>query len=309
MEHFCTLFDSNFLPQGLSLYRSLEKHAGDFHLWILCMDKQVEEQLKTLQLKNVSMLSLHEIENQELLRVKASRSAVEYFWTLSPFLPNFILNHSPELKRITYLDADLFFFDSPEKLLQELDQSGKQALITEHAYAPEYNQTEKSGRFCVQFVSFTNTEKAKNILKWWQDRCIEWCFARHEDGKFGDQKYLDQWPSLFPDAVCVLENKTLTLAPWNVKFYLQQSPGLKPVFFHFHGLRIYPSSIRLFSGYSIGKRAEKFYQIYVNELKESMAGMAKNCLKLSVMQPNYTFLDKLRILKRTLLGREKFLPL
>ena len=44
---------------------------------------------------------------------------------------------------------------------------------------------------------------------------MEWCFNRFEEGKFGDQKYLDKWPELFDDKVHILSNKELLLAPWN----------------------------------------------------------------------------------------------
>ena len=39
MEHYVTLFDSLFLPQGLALHASLQQHAGEHRLWVLCVDE------------------------------------------------------------------------------------------------------------------------------------------------------------------------------------------------------------------------------------------------------------------------------
>ena len=44
MEHFVTLFDAAFLPQGLALHRSLRRHAGDFTLWRVCVDEAAYDQ-------------------------------------------------------------------------------------------------------------------------------------------------------------------------------------------------------------------------------------------------------------------------
>lgn len=272
IEHFCTLFDSNFLPLGMSLHQSLMAHAHPFHLWIICMDELVEKQLQILSLPQVTLISLREIETSELLAVKSTRSRGEYCWTITPFTFSNVFKIQPEIPRLTYLDADLFFFKNPQILLQELDESNRSILITEHAYAPEYDQTHTSGKFCVQFLTVKNNPEAMKVINWWQGKCLKWCFARLENGKFGDQKYLDSWLDLFPNHIWVLKQKENTLAPWNVRYfgeYFQEK--LKPVFYHFHGLRIVdPKQIILYSGYRIGKYGMNLYEQYLQVLIQNI---------------------------------------
>ena len=49
-EHFVTLFDSGFLPQGLALHASMLRHLPSFCLWVLCVDDRAHELLTRLAL-------------------------------------------------------------------------------------------------------------------------------------------------------------------------------------------------------------------------------------------------------------------
>ena len=283
VEHFVTLFDSTFLPMGLCLHDSLMRHAGAFHLWILCVDDRVEDQLARLQLPNVSLIALHSVETEELLRVKPGRSKGEYCWTLTPFTPGFVFARDASIERVTYLDSDIFFFDQPQMLLKEFEQSGKHILITDHAYDPDYDYTEQSGRYCVQFMTFRNTPQARTVTRWWQERCIEWCYDRNEPGRFGDQKYLDDWPERFGDAVHVLRQFERTLAPWNVRYFETRDGFLKADFYHFHGFRIRNRRIALlFHDFRIGAGGLKLYDGYVT----CMRGVLRRLASLGIKPPS-----------------------
>ena len=245
MEHYVTLFDSLFLPQGLALHASLERHAGDYTLWVLCVDDAAHDVLTKLALPNMRLLHLEKLETDDLRRVRGERTVGEYCWTLTPFAPRFVFEADTSVERVTYVDADMWLRKNPSPIFREFDASGKAVLITDHGYAPEYDQTSTSGQFCVQFMTFQR-ERGEVVRKWWEERCIDWCYARFEDGKFGDQKYLDDWPERFSDSVHVLQHEEWMLAPWNtIRF-----PYGTGICHHFHGLRIvehrycHPSSIQ-----------------------------------------------------------------
>src|SRR5215467_86194 len=181
------------------------------------------------------------------------------------------MDRDPSVERVTYVDADLFFFADPQLLFDEFDASGAHVLITEHAYAPEYDKSAKSGIYCVQFMPFRNSPEGRAVLHWWQDRCLEWCFARYEDGKLGDQMYLDDWTSRFSGKVHVLRQKERTLAPWNAAHFLDREVAAVPVFFHFHSFRVVSASkIRWHWGYRVGVNAGKYYQRYFSEMCDAL---------------------------------------
>lgn len=99
-------------------------------------------------------------------------------------------------------------------------------------------------------MTFKNDETGILALQWWRNACNEWCYQRVEDGKFGDQKYLDDWTTRFPK-VYVLKNLGGGVAPWNIQQYNLLKEGTdfiidekanhtkwKVVFFHFHGIKM-----------------------------------------------------------------------
>jgi len=99
MEHYVTLFDSLFLPQGLALHASLERHGRPYTLWILCVDTDACHVLKKLALPHVRLLELDRLETDELRLVKPTRTRGEYCWTLTPFAPRFVFEADETVRR------------------------------------------------------------------------------------------------------------------------------------------------------------------------------------------------------------------
>lgn len=266
-EHYVTLFDSLFLPQGLALHASMERFAGNYQLWVLCVDEEAYRVLTSLNLPNVRLLSLGDVETEELKQVKATRSRGEYCWTLTPFAPRFVFEADTSVARVTYIDADTWLLGSPAPIFCELDSSGKAVLITDHAYAPEFDQSATSGRYCVQFIPFRR-DGCEPVRKWWEERCIEWCYGRLEAGKFGDQKYLDDWPIRFAESVHVLQDKELLLAPWNVTRF----PYGSALLYHFHGLRIVSSGYVEIGNYPVPRVVmDNVYRPYLSDLRTAIS--------------------------------------
>ncbi len=264
-EVYVTLFDSLFIPQGLALYHSLLRYGGDFRLWVLCIDEPCFAFLNSLNLSNLYLLNLAELETTELLVVKEKRTRSEYCWTLTPWSIQWALAADPTADRVTYIDADTYFLQSPASIFEEFDRSGKVFLITEHAYSPHHDMTLVSGRFCVQFVPVVRGD-GQQILDYWRDKCMEWCFARFENGKFGDQKYIEEISIYFKPLVLSLKRDGRFLAPWNADIFNLSDA----ILFHFHGFRILSHrSFALVQGYSLSFPVRQYIYIpYVQTLLE-----------------------------------------
>ena len=270
-EHFVTLFDSTFLPNGIALHKSLARHGGDFHLWVICMDKATERAITDLGLEHVSLLPLESVETRELREVKETRSIAEYCWTLTPFSIDFVFDQDPNIQRVTYLDSDIWFTRSPSELLAEMDSAGAQSLITPHAYSTEHAANIRFGIYCVQFMPFSR-DGSRDLRANWQAKCLDWCYAVAEPDRFGDQKYLDTWTHDFPEIVHVLKGVEKTQAPWNAVDF----DAADAVMYHFHRLRLVSESRAFMGTYRIpNKTIAMLYRPYLADIKSATGDLAE----------------------------------
>ena len=224
MRYFCTYFDRAFLPRALALYQSLRRWVPEFKLWALCMDPESHAALSRLSLPGLEPVSLTELERHdpELLRVKPDRTRVEYYFTCSPAWPLFLLQREPEIDLLTYLDADLFFYASPEPLFAELADAS--IGLIPHRFTDQVEERERFGKYNVGWLTYRRDENALACLRWWREQCLEWCFARQDGDRYADQKYLDQWPERF-SGVHVVRHKGANLGPWNLRNYRVTEQG------------------------------------------------------------------------------------
>ena len=248
MIHFCTHFDQNYLSRGLLLLQSLQAHCAAFHLHIVCLDDFTHTFLTQQGYAEVTCIPLREVEKwaPELAVCQQNRSPTEYFYTLSPFVPLYLLRQHPHLDFVCSMDADLYFYQDPVTLFADFDQYS--ILITAHNFANHLLEERlKTGVYNVCFQAFRNDATGLACLEKWRQQCTAWCYAHYDatHDRFADQKYLETWPTDFTGQVKVLSGPTVNVATWNANRYqLHQKQGevwadeQPVVFYHFHGLRL-----------------------------------------------------------------------
>ena len=301
MYNYCTLFNIDYLIRGLAMYESLKKHSVNFHLYIFVFDIQSYDLLKKLNLTSVTVISQKEFEDEELLKVKASRSIAEYCWTCTPHVIKFSIDNF-NLDNCTYLDADIYFFSNPEILVNEIENSS--IIITDHRFSPMYDQSSTVGIYNVQFLTFKNDKNGMEALNWWRKQCIIWCYNRFENGKFGDKKYLDDWLVRFK-GVNVLKNLGAGVAPWNIQQYKIEEIPFNLVFYHFHGINFLLNNKIDLGNYRLKKKdleiIYKPYLIHLEKIKNSLSIIDNNLNfeRLTEIK-KFNFVDMIKNLKRKL---------
>jgi hypothetical protein len=244
VTHFCTLFDMRYAARGLAMLESLEAHhEGEKTVTILAMDETTPSMVEKLGRPGWKVISVEQLGDRELVEVKKSRPHREFCWTCAPALVRQKVESLPDRDVLVYVDADLYFFSSPQLLLDELGDTGN-ILIHEHRYSADRRHYESSsGRFNVGFVAFVIGEEARACVNRWRRQVLDKCVLDPDNGFCGDQGYLNEWPALYP-GLRILRNIGGGVAPWNLRSYKVAGSATQPtvdevpvVFFHYHAFR------------------------------------------------------------------------
>ncbi len=299
---FCTIFDSFYLDKGLVLYRSLEKVSDDFKLYIFAFDDTAYKVLSAMKLKKAVILKKEDLLSAYpiLNKLKEERSKAEFCWTCTPVSIEYVMEHFGE-ESCTYIDSDLYFFSNPQLLFDEIKENDANIVITPHRFtesAKDRRLQARSGKYCVEFNYFDNTENAKEALSWWKEQCFEWCYHIYEKERMGDQKYLEKFPEKFK-GVHELSHLGGGTAPWNLAQYeftgkkvpddtskVTYAPILREkssghefpvVFYHFQSMRYINENFIIIRSETHSKKTKDvIYRPYLIEIERARKELEKD---------------------------------
>ncbi len=284
----CTRFDRNFLPKAIVTLNSFNEYNPRVVVYAVCLDEYSLGIMKRLELKNVTLISLSDLEGDDpkLLKVKSERGLFEFYWSLTPSIIGYVQRKSGADK-VLYIDSDMQFFSSIKPALQEM--VGGHILTVEHRYPigqEERNNT--SGRFNVAFQIFDKSDESCQCLARWRNQCLSDTRLDPEGGVVGDQMYLNEWPNLYPNLV-ISKHLGIDLAPWNVNQYeitkLENQIHVNDqrlICYHYHQFEIYNNDRMVRShGYYLNQAVVKnIYQPYEALIKNAF-------VTIRSIEPNY----------------------
>jgi hypothetical protein len=283
MNHFCTYCDQGYAARLLCLHDSLRAQGEPFRLHVLCFDAETAAVVAAVGAPSLAAIPLEELlaADPAYAAVRAQRSRVEFFFTATPVLVRHCLAREPAAARMTYLDADLFFFGPASAVFAE--QGEASVGLVPHRFPPRLAARLSYGTFNVAWVSFRRDDDGRAALEWWRARCLEWCHDRIEGTRFADQGYLDEFPRRF-GGVRALDHPGINAAPWNMEGVRVEARGGRVhvggqplLFYHFQGIReLVPGWFDPgFRGYQATLAADLREWVYEPYLKKLTATQAR----------------------------------
>jgi hypothetical protein len=242
---FGTFANAKYLPQLLSMLESFQNNVLSSRIAVVALDTDTSDSVSRMNFPCVDVYSVEDVETHvpQLATARENRRLSEYFFTLTSALPNFLFKVYPRHDFVVYIDADLFFFDNPERCILTLDEKDN-VLLTSHNFARKNLDLKVYGEFNTGFVAFRKSSDGIKVASWWLERCLEWCKDVVEYGKFADQKYLENFSSIIP-GVKMSQDFGLNLGPWGLNSLKQITSRNGSIYvnnqllfaFHFSGLQ------------------------------------------------------------------------
>jgi hypothetical protein len=301
-----THFNSDYAVRGLAMINSLRKTEFKAPILVIAHDVQSKKSLEEMNFTEVEIVLLEDLEcaYPQLLVAKSDRNLIEYFYCLSPFVIRYAFDIFAA-KRVIYLDADLYFYKSPELLINSSDQVN--VVVVAHNYPTRFKHLEVYGKFNVGWLQFSGTQAGLDALNWWSEACLTSTSSELSRKVYGDQKYLDELVSRF-SGIEIRRNFGENLAPWNLfGKSIQVINGESMVnnyplfYFHFSGIRFLRFSVILgTSHYSYRNRyswKKGIYEPYISEVSNI-------CSKIHGSLPNDFAGTPLKMIVKALVYRD-----
>lgn len=168
---------------------------------------------------------------------------IEFSTSLKAFIAEQLLE---DYEKVIFLDPDTCLYSSVDPILKDLESNP--ILLTPHYTTPQPSTDGESdlammrfGSFNLGFFAVSHSKETFKFLRWWKQRCVDFCFMESQFGLSTDQKWVAIAPCLF-ESLKVSFNLGYNVAPWNtferliskdIQGAYQINNRFPLVFFHF----------------------------------------------------------------------------
>jgi hypothetical protein len=207
-----TVCNVAYLNKVMVLAESLHKHSNvKIEVFVFDRKRRVEFDSKHCNLHWVEELDIPQFKS-----LSFKYTVVELTTAFKPWLALSLLEKSA---KVIFLDPDVMAFNSLDSIFRSLDEYP--VILTPHYFSPKINgliddeQIMRFGSYNLGFFAVDSSQKSKNFLNWWSDRCFSNAFDDPQFGIFTDQKWVSIAPIFFP-FIHISYNPGLNVAFWNL---------------------------------------------------------------------------------------------
>ena len=164
--------------------------------------------------------SIFEIGIENIERLTSDRNIVELATAVKPFAWEFLKD---DFDVLIYLDPDSCVYSFFDELFDRFPD--KDVVLTPHQCAPSQGRNNvisyeleamRFGVFNLGFLFTRVSERSEEVVAWWKERCLEFCYENRRPQVFTDQKFFDLAPAFF-ETVGVCRHAGYNLASWNLQ--------------------------------------------------------------------------------------------
>jgi len=207
-----TVCNIAYLPKALVLADSLREH-NQTRLNVILFDKKQDLNPHP---EMVDITWVEDLGLPEWKQLAFIYDIIEFSTSLKPYIALKLLEKHV---RVIFLDPDTAVYSSLDPILTDLDVSP--VVLTPHYIKPQPDTESESdlgmmrfGSFNLGFFAVRQGAEASIFLKWWNRRCIDFCFMESQFGLSTDQKWVSIAPCFF-DFLKISFNPGYNAAPWN----------------------------------------------------------------------------------------------
>lgn len=201
-QAFVTVVTENYLSLAQAALDSFRTHHPDTDTWIVLVERD-NAVSTTRALGRHRLLAASELATPHWPRWSFQYTPFELVCALKPFAISGLLDRG--YQRVVYLDADTYLYQPIDPVFECL--TSKPIVLTAHHPLLTVNHREKvakftdSGQFNAGLLGIRDGSESRAFLTWWSRKLVTDCIVDLSAGRFVDQRWLDEVPELFPNAL------------------------------------------------------------------------------------------------------------